>query len=57
MQLGGINTYRGVVSRKEPLGDAVQPITRDTWRKTRKLLYTTSALAVAGAALWLWRRK
>jgi len=57
VQLGGVNTYRGVVSRKAPLGDAVEPITRESWRKSRKLLYATSALAVAGVALWLWRRK
>lgn len=57
VQLGGVNTYGGVVVRKAALGDAAVPITRETWRKTRALLYTASTLMAAAAALWLWRRR
>lgn len=57
VQLGGPSSYRGVISRKATLGDPLQPVTRDTWRKTRALLYSASTLMVAAVALWLWRRR
>lgn len=47
VRLGGVNTYRGVVSRKEYLGDPVRPLDRKAFTGARRLLYATTALMVA----------
>jgi adenosylcobinamide-phosphate synthase len=44
VQLGGLSTYSGVPSRKAYLGDAAAPLTTDTFRQTRKLLFCTCLL-------------
>jgi adenosylcobinamide-phosphate synthase len=51
VRLGGVNTYRGVVSAKPHLGDAIVPLTPALFPQVRRLLYGTSLLAVAGACL------
>jgi adenosylcobinamide-phosphate synthase len=47
VQLGGINYYRGVESRKPYLGDAERPLDLTVYGKTRALLYGSSLLMVA----------
>lgn len=51
VQLGGVSHYRGVPSSKPHLGDPILPLTRALFPKVRRLLYATSALAVAAACL------
>jgi adenosylcobinamide-phosphate synthase len=51
VQLGGLNYYSGVPSRKPHLGDSLVPLTPALFGKVRLLLYATSILAVAGACL------
>jgi adenosylcobinamide-phosphate synthase len=52
VQLGGLNFYAGVPSRKPPLGDAVVPLRPLVFGKVRLLLYSTEALCVAAIAGW-----
>ncbi|HYZ82846.1 MAG TPA: cobalamin biosynthesis protein, partial [Bryobacteraceae bacterium] len=51
VRLGGENRYRGVVSRKAYLGDAVKPLRPDIYREVRVLLYGVAILATIGACL------
>ncbi len=46
VQLGGLNTYQGVASRKATLGDALRPLSFEVFSGVRRILYATSALAV-----------
>jgi adenosylcobinamide-phosphate synthase len=55
VQLGGLNYYRGVPSRKPTLGDAIVPLTRAAFQRTRILLYASEGLCVAsilGCLAW-----
>ena len=52
VQLGGLNFYEGVPSRKPTLGDAVVPLQRPLFGKVRVLLYATEVLCVAAIAGW-----
>lgn len=47
VQLGGLNFYGGVPSRKVTLGDALRPLNRDAFRQVRGLLYACTFVAVA----------
>jgi adenosylcobinamide-phosphate synthase len=47
IRLGGTNTYQGVVSKKEYLGDAIQPLTTETFYRVRRLLYACTAVSTA----------
>jgi adenosylcobinamide-phosphate synthase len=51
IQLGGLNTYGGIPSRKAFLGDPLQPLTAATFHRVRILLYSVALLATAGACL------
>jgi adenosylcobinamide-phosphate synthase len=53
VQLGGLNYYRGVASRKAALGDPVRPIDRAAFSRTRRLYYVSTALLVLAVALLL----
>jgi adenosylcobinamide-phosphate synthase len=56
IQLGGINFYKGVPSRKPALGDPVQPLKCGIFPRVRLLLYASEALCVAaivGCSRWL----
>jgi adenosylcobinamide-phosphate synthase len=46
VQLGGLNYYQGVASRKPYLGDARRKLDLSAYRKTRVLLYGSSLLMV-----------
>lgn len=46
VQLGGLNYYQGVPSRKAALGDGRRPLSLEAALGARRLLYGTSALAV-----------
>jgi adenosylcobinamide-phosphate synthase len=55
VQLGGLNFYQGVPSRKAYLGDAVVPLDRGAFDKVRRLLYVSEGLCVVlilGCLLW-----
>jgi adenosylcobinamide-phosphate synthase len=55
VQLGGLNFYQGVPSRKDYLGDAVVPLDRGAFDKVRRLLYVSEGLCVVlilGCLLW-----
>jgi adenosylcobinamide-phosphate synthase len=55
VQLGGLNFYQGVPSRKAYLGDAVVPLDRGAFDKVRTLLYVSEGLCVVlilGCLLW-----
>jgi adenosylcobinamide-phosphate synthase len=52
VQLGGLNFYGGIPSRKPVLGDAVVPLRRPIFGKVRVLLYATEALCVGVIAGW-----
>ncbi len=46
IQLGGVNFYDGIPSRKPLLGDALRPLTMNAFRQTRRLLYACTLAAV-----------
>jgi adenosylcobinamide-phosphate synthase len=46
VQLGGLNFYRGVPSRKVYLGNAIRPLDVGAFQSTRRLLYACTAVAV-----------
>lgn len=57
VQLGGLNSYGGVSSRKEFLGDPIHPLDAHAFAGTRRLLYVSSLLWVAALAWslpWEW---
>ena len=47
VQLGGLNFYKTVPSRKPSLGDPIHPLNIGAFGKTRVLLYASEALCVA----------
>jgi adenosylcobinamide-phosphate synthase len=53
VQLGGVNRYRGVESRKAYLGDPIRPLSIAEFGRARRLLYASGLLAMIGVALWL----
>ncbi|HYP05131.1 MAG TPA: adenosylcobinamide-phosphate synthase CbiB [Bryobacteraceae bacterium] len=53
VQLGGINFYRGVESRKPRIGESHRPLVLTEFSRARRLLYTAALLAIAGVTLWL----
>ncbi len=57
VQLGGLNFYKGVASRKPFLGDAVAPLQCGVFPRVRVLLYATEAcfigLMLVGVMAWL----
>jgi adenosylcobinamide-phosphate synthase len=56
VQLGGLNYYNGVPSRKPFLGDAVVPLRRETFGQVRKILYLSEAIFVLICLRWArWR--
>lgn len=56
VQLGGLNFYGGVPSRKPLLGSPVKPLRRDAFRQVRKILYLSEAILVAVGLRWTkWR--
>lgn len=56
VQLGGLNFYQGVPSRKAYLGDAIVTLDRGAFGKTRTLLYASEGLCVLLILGWLaWR--
>jgi adenosylcobinamide-phosphate synthase len=42
VQLGGCNSYSGVVSEKPTMGDAIHPLNRDAWEYARGLLFVAT---------------
>ena len=55
VQLGGLNFYQGVPSRKASLGDPVVPLDRGAFDKVRTLLYASEGLCVVlilGCLAW-----
>ena len=56
VQLGGLNFYAGVPSRKPLLGSPVNPLRRDAFRQVRAILYLSEAIFVALCLRWTkWR--
>jgi adenosylcobinamide-phosphate synthase len=55
VQLGGVNRYHGLESRKEFLGDDRRPLTWRTYSPLRRILWGVTAIAVA-AVCWRIRR-
>jgi adenosylcobinamide-phosphate synthase len=55
VQLGGLNSYGGVPSRKATLGDSIVELDRRAYKKVRVLLYAVEVLFVAG--VWNWGRR
>jgi adenosylcobinamide-phosphate synthase len=53
VQLGGVNHYRGVESRKAYMGGPVRPLVAKEFCRARRLLYVSGLLAMIGVALWL----
>ncbi len=53
IRLGGLNSYAGVSSRKEFLGDPIHPLDPRAFAGTRRLLYVSSLLWAALLAWWL----
>jgi adenosylcobinamide-phosphate synthase len=55
IQLGGLNFYEGLPSRKPSLGDAAHELTTELYPEVQRLLYVTSGLmllaSIAIAAL------
>jgi adenosylcobinamide-phosphate synthase len=51
VRLGGANVYRGVTSHKAHLGDPMYPISVESYKRSRTLLYASSALLVIVLAL------
>jgi adenosylcobinamide-phosphate synthase len=54
VQLGGTNFYFGQAVEKPTLGDAVNPMTIDTYRRMVRLMYLTSLLAFGLALGGRW---
>jgi adenosylcobinamide-phosphate synthase len=55
VQLGGLNFYQGVPSKKAYLGDPVVPLDRGAFDKVRTLLYLSEGLCVVlilGCMVW-----
>lgn len=52
VQLGGLNFYRGVPSRKATLGDSTVELDRQAYKKLRVLLYVAEAIFVAAVYRW-----
>ncbi len=52
VQLGGLNFYGGVPSRKASLGDAIVELDRGAYRKVRVLLYMVEAMLVLALCGW-----
>jgi adenosylcobinamide-phosphate synthase len=51
VRLGGVNVYRGATSHKAHLGDPMYPISVESYKRSRTLLYASSALLVIVLAL------
>lgn len=56
VQLGGLNHYAGVPSRKATLGDSMVELDLGAYKKVRALLYTVEAMFVGGLCCWSWRK-
>jgi adenosylcobinamide-phosphate synthase len=56
VQLGGLNYYAGIPSRKAPLGEPIAELDPGTYRKLRILLYAVEAMFVAALCCWSWRK-
>ena len=56
VQLGGVNYYAGVPSRKATLGDLITELDRNAYKKVRTLLYTVEAMFVGALCCWSWRK-
>jgi adenosylcobinamide-phosphate synthase len=56
VQLGGLNSYRGVPSRKATLGDPIAELDRGAYKKVRTLLYAVEAMFVAALCQWNGRK-
>lgn len=54
VQLGGLNYYHGVASRKPFLGDATVPLCRHSFRQARRILYLSEALLLV--LCWRWTK-
>jgi adenosylcobinamide-phosphate synthase len=56
VQLGGLNFYGGVPSRKPLLGDAIVPLRCEAFRQVRKILYLSEAVLIIIGLRWTrWR--
>lgn len=56
VQLGGLNFYRGIPSRKATLGESIAELDRRVYTKVRILLYGVEALFVAALSCWSCRK-
>ena len=56
VQLGGLNFYGGVPSRKPLLGSLIVPLRRDTFQQVRKILYVSEVVLIVIGLRWTrWR--
>jgi adenosylcobinamide-phosphate synthase len=53
VQLGGTSMYKGVVSRKEHLGDPRRALDSSMFGDVRRLLYASAFLLLVKVAIWL----
>ncbi len=56
VQLGGLNFYGGVPSRKATLGDPIVQLDSRSYKKVRVLLYAVEAIFVAALCQWSRRK-
>jgi adenosylcobinamide-phosphate synthase len=56
VQLGGLNYYAGIASRKATLGEPIAELDWRVYRKVRIVLYTVEAVFVAALCCWSWRK-
>jgi len=56
VQLGGLNYYSGIPSRKATLGEATNELDRRAYKKVRVLLYAAEAMFVAALCRWSVRK-
>jgi adenosylcobinamide-phosphate synthase len=54
VQLGGVNTYRGVVKHKPLLGDAIAPIKPETIKQALRLMQISTLLLLTIAAIAIY---
>jgi adenosylcobinamide-phosphate synthase len=51
VRLGGVNVYRGVINHKTHLGDPIHPISVESYKRSRTLLYVSTTLLVIVLAI------
>ena len=56
VQLGGLNYYSGIPSRKATLGQSIAELDRRAYKRVRTVLYAVEAMFVAALCRWRLRK-